>query len=280
MRVFSAALLATAIGVAAMVVGWSTLFFSAGAQEVSADANVRISAQRLDDGRVQFGLRALDGSGEYADPVEPRVNSFNPASTRTGRWLSSSALILEVDESGRGRLVPSEQFEAAPPTETTLVSGIEEWAGDMRYSAFHDADGDLVTTVSVYSAATGAPDGELRTTITCQDGESSVTLGGLSSEIGRGARAQQINVSWSVDSGASASERRAAWPVRRWDRADHAHREPIGRGPAGWRFRARALNRDNTCIDDDDRPCGAVGSAGLQQSRPLRRRRLRSIRTQ
>ena len=213
MRVFSAALLATAIGVAAMVVGWSTLFFSAGAQEVSADANVRISAQRLDDGRVQFGLRALDGSGEYADPVEPRVNSFNPASTRTGRWLSSSALILEVDESGRGRLVPSEQFEAAPPTETTLVSGIEEWAGDMRYSAFHDADGDLVTTVSVYSAATGAPDGELRTTITCQDGESSVTLGGLSSEIGRGARAQQINVSWSVDSGASASERRAAWPV-------------------------------------------------------------------
>ena len=109
--------------------------------------------------------------------------------------------------------MPSEQFEAAPPTETTLVSGIEEWAGDIRYSAFHDADGDLVTTVSVYSAATGAPDGELRTTITCQDGETSVTLGGLSSEISKGARAREINVSWRVDGGAAASERQAAWPV-------------------------------------------------------------------
>ena len=112
-----------------------------------------------------------------------------------------------------GRFVPSEQFEPAPPTETTLVSGIEEWAGDIRYSAFHDADGDLVTTVSVYSAATGATDGELRTTIICQDGETSVTLGGLSSEISRGATARQINVSWRVDSGAADSERQAAWPV-------------------------------------------------------------------
>ena len=187
MRIFSAALLATAIAVATMVVGWSASFFSAGAQEVSADANVRISAQRLENGRVQFGLRALDGSGEYAAPVEPRVNSFNPASTRTGRWLSSSPLILEVDESGRGRFVPSEQFEPAPPSETTLVSGIEEWAGDIRYSAFHDAGGDLVTVVSVYSAATGATDGDLRTTIICQDGETSVTLGRLSSEISKGA---------------------------------------------------------------------------------------------
>ena len=212
-RVLSGALLATAIAVAAMVGGWSTPFFSAGAQEVSADANVRISAQRLEDGRVQFGLRARDGSGAYADPVEPRLNSFNPASTRTGRWLASSTLILQGDESGRGRLVPSEQFEPAPRTETTLVSGIEDWAGDIRYSAFHDADGDLVTTVSVYSAATGAPDGELRTTITCQDGETSVTLGGLSSEISKGATAREINVSWRVDGGAAGSERQAAWPV-------------------------------------------------------------------
>ncbi len=204
---------AISIAVAAMVVGWSTLFFNAGAQEVSAEANVRISAQRLDNGRVQFGLRAPDNSGVYADPVQPRVNYFNPTSVRTGRWLSSSSLTLEVDESGRGRLVPSEQFEPAPPSETTLVSGFEDWSGDIRYSAFHDADGDLVTTVSVYSAATGAPDGELRTTIVCQDGETSVTLGGLSSEIGADARAQQIDVSWSVDGGASASERRAAWPV-------------------------------------------------------------------
>ncbi|MCY4618380.1 MAG: hypothetical protein OXD50_07495 [Chloroflexi bacterium] len=212
-RIISVTALAGAIVVAALTLGWNIPSFSAGAQEVSADANVRISAQRLDTGRVQFGLRALDGSGQYTAPVEPRVNAFNPASVRAGRWLRSSTLILEVDESGRGRLVPSEQFEATPRTETTLVSGIEDWAGDIRYSAFHDADEDLVTSVSVYSAATGAPDGELRTTITCQDGETSVTLGGLASDISSTATARQINVRWSVDGGASSSERRAAWPV-------------------------------------------------------------------
>ncbi len=168
-RILSVALLAMAIAAAAMIVGWNTPFFRIGAQEVSAGADVRISAQHLANGQVQFGLGALSDSGEYADPVEPRVNSFDPASARTGRWLASSSLVLKVDESGLGRIVPSEQFEAAPLTETTLVSGIEERAGDFRYSAFHDADGDPVTIVSVYRAATGAPDSEWRRTITCPE---------------------------------------------------------------------------------------------------------------
>lgn len=188
-------------------------FPSVDAQTTEAEAGVRVSAQRLEDGRVQFGLRARDATGEWAQPVEPRVNSFDPATARAGRWLSSSALILEVDESGQGRLVPSRQFEPSPQIETTLVTGVDGWTDDIRYAAYHDADDDLVTTVSVYSAASGAPDGELRTTITCQDGEHAVTLGGLSSDLGSGATAQRINVSWSVDGGPSASEQRAAWPV-------------------------------------------------------------------
>ena len=131
-----------------------------------------------------------------------------------GRWLASSPLILEVDETGQGRLARPEAFEPSPATETTLVTGVEGWAGDIRYSAWNDADGDLVTTASIYSASVGAPDGEMRTTITCQDGETSVVLGGLSAAITQGTGGpSRFTVSWSVDGGAAVSEQRAAWPV-------------------------------------------------------------------
>ena len=184
------------------------------AQTATVDAELRIAAQRLEDGGLQFGLRVRDESGSWAEPAEPRVNSFNPANVRTGRWLSSSSLILEVDQSGVGRLVRTEDFQPSPPTETTLITGVEGWAGDIRYSAWNDADGVLITTVSIYSASTGAPDGELRTTITCQEGDISVVIGGLSAVSTQSdSEANPIDVSWSVDRGAALSEQRAVWPI-------------------------------------------------------------------
>ena len=178
------------------------------------DAGVRISAQRLDDGEVQFGLRARNRSGDWAEPVEPRVNSFNPANVSAGRWLTSSSLILEVDETGRGRLGRPDMFESSGQVETRLVSGVDGWDGDIRYSAWNDADGDLITTVSIYSASAGSPDGELRTTITCQERDISVVIGGLSADTTPSDDdSSSIDVSWSVDRGAAISESRATWPI-------------------------------------------------------------------
>ena len=178
------------------------------------DAGVRISAQRLDDGEVQFGLRARNRSGDWAEPVEPRVNSFNPANVSAGRWLTSSSLILEVDETGRGRLGRPDMFESSGQVETRLVTGVDGWDGDIRYSAWNDADGDLITTVSIYSASAGSPDGELRTTITCQERDISVVIGGLSADTTPSDDdSSSIDVSWSVDRGAEISESRATWPI-------------------------------------------------------------------
>ena len=189
-------------------------FASVGAETASVDAGVRISAQRLDDGEVQFGLRARDRSGDWAEPVEPRVNSFNPANVSTVRWLTSSSLILEVDETGRGRLERPDTFESSGQVETRLVTGVDGWDGDTRYSAWNDADGDLITTVSIYSASAGSPDGELRTTITCQEREISVVIGGLSADTTPSDDdSSSIDVSWSVDRGATISESRATWPI-------------------------------------------------------------------
>ena len=189
-------------------------FASVRAETASVDAGVRISAQRLDDGEVQFGLRARTRSGVWAEPVEPRVNSFNPANVSAGRWLTSSSLILEVDETGRGRLERPDMFESSGQVETRLVTEVDGWDGDIRYSAWNDADGDLITTVSIYSASAGSPDGELRTTITCQERDISVVIGGLSADTTPSDdNSSSIDVSWSVDRGAEIAESRATWPI-------------------------------------------------------------------
>ncbi len=172
-------------------------------------AEVRIAAQRLEDGEVRFGLRVRDGSGGWVEPVTPRAHRFDPATASIGRWLVSSPLTLEVDGAGRGRLARSDQFEPSTGGEVELVSGVEGWAGDSHYSAYHSEDGGLVTSVSMYSTSVGTPDGELRTTISCRDGETSVSIGGLPSHPSNGALTQQISVAWSVDNGTRHREHRA-----------------------------------------------------------------------
>lgn len=176
-------------------------------RSIVVDAEVRIAAQRLENGDIRFGLRAQDGDGGWTAPVTPRAHRLDPANATIGRWLVSSPLTLEVDETGSGRLVPSDQFGPLSGGEVELVSGVEGWAGDARYSAYHDANGDLVTSAAIYTASVGAPDGELRTTITCQDGEKSVSIGGLPNAVG-GDPDLQIQVTWSVDNGTRHSERR------------------------------------------------------------------------
>ncbi|MCY3567878.1 MAG: hypothetical protein OXH38_04585, partial [Chloroflexi bacterium] len=171
---------------------------------------LRIAAQRQENGVVRFGLRASDGSGGWTQPVRPKSHWFDPATTSTGLWLVSSSLTLEVDDAGRGRLARSDRFEPSPSGSLELVGGVEGWAGDARYSAYHDEQGDLVTEVSIYSVSVGAPDGELRTSITCRDGDASVRISGLPGSLGVGATSQQIPLSWHVDHGTRHTER---WPM-------------------------------------------------------------------
>ena len=175
-------------------------------------AQVRVAAQRLEDGAVQFGLRVRDENGVWAEPVTPRAHRFDPAKVRTGRWLVSSPLTVEVNDAGHGELVRSERFEPAPRGSVLLATGLEEWMWDAHISAYHDEDGKLLTRAMIYSKSPGAPDGEIRTIVTCQGGELSVNIGGLPNPTGNGAAAragQQLSVSWSVDEGARQSEHRA-----------------------------------------------------------------------
>ena len=96
-----------------------------------------------------------------------------------------------------------------PTTKTTVVSGADASAGNIHASAFHNADGDLVTMVSNDRVTAGAPDGKLKAPITCQGSDILVKLGALSSKIIQGATVRLNNVSWRVDGTATAFQRLA-----------------------------------------------------------------------
>ena len=65
------------------------------AQDVAAEVEVRVAAQRLADGRTEFALQEREADGSWAARRLP-ARRFFPAGARVGRWLSSSPLTVEV----------------------------------------------------------------------------------------------------------------------------------------------------------------------------------------
>ena len=59
----------------------------------AAQAEVRITAQRLEDGRTEFALQQRGSGGAWGERLLPRSRYF-PASASTGRWLNSTPLTL------------------------------------------------------------------------------------------------------------------------------------------------------------------------------------------
>ena len=83
----------------------------AGEAEATEDTEVRIAAQRLDDGRTEFALQQRGADSEWGERVLPRSRFF-PVEPDAERWLSSSPLILRAPGAG----------EAAAGTEVRLTA--------------------------------------------------------------------------------------------------------------------------------------------------------------
>ena len=58
---------------------------------------VRITAQRLADGRTEFALQERDADGAWGERLLPRARFF-PATATVGRWLSSTPLTVSLPE--------------------------------------------------------------------------------------------------------------------------------------------------------------------------------------
>ena len=62
---------------------------------------VRVAAQRLDDGRTEFALQERLADGSWAARLLPQ-RRFVPASPRVGRWLTSSVVTMSARGDGAG----------------------------------------------------------------------------------------------------------------------------------------------------------------------------------
>ena len=104
---------------------------TATAQSASVDIEVRVTAQRLADGRTEFALQRREPGGDWSERVLPRARFF-PASIRVGRWLVSTQLTVRAPGASAG----SDGTEVRI-TAQRLAGGRTEFALQHR-----EADGD------------------------------------------------------------------------------------------------------------------------------------------
>ncbi len=67
--------------------------YAAGAARQTVETEVRINAQRLDDGRVEFALQQRDEDGAWSDRQLPSRRFF-PASGFLNRWANSTPITV------------------------------------------------------------------------------------------------------------------------------------------------------------------------------------------
>ena len=89
MRARLAVLVALAVAVLIAVLGVTAISVSGAGHK----AEVRITAQRLADGRTEFALQQREADGGWSERLLPRVRLF-PATAAVGRWLSSTPLTV------------------------------------------------------------------------------------------------------------------------------------------------------------------------------------------
>ncbi|MCY4639271.1 MAG: serine protease [Chloroflexi bacterium] len=82
-----------AVAAAIMLAGFGSS--GVAAQEAGGEAEVRITARRLADGRTEFALQERALGESWGERRLPRSRFF-PASPGVGRWLSSSVLTIDV----------------------------------------------------------------------------------------------------------------------------------------------------------------------------------------
>ena len=109
---------------------------SNGSQNV---AEVRITAKKLADGRVEFGLQQREADGGWGERLLPRVRKL-PANAKVDRWLSSSPVSLTA----------TSQDLATLPITTSRYYILDESYDNLSFSAgrFNDA-GRFLTRISI-----------------------------------------------------------------------------------------------------------------------------------
>ena len=111
---------------------------------------LRVAAQRLADGRMEFALQQREADGTWGERRLPRARFF-PANTAAGRWLASSPLTVGVGAAARA---PTPTPTAIPtPTACVLADSVGRVAAATFQvqtttgtgTAFHVGNGEWLT---------------------------------------------------------------------------------------------------------------------------------------
>lgn len=135
---------APALALIVLTAGLAFASASAGAQESGAE--LRISARRLDDGRLEFALRQR-GDGTWGERLSPDQRHL-PANAATGQWLDSSALTIDSIGSVRisARLGTDGRVEFALQQQLADSSWGERLLPQQRFFPADTAAGIWLTT--------------------------------------------------------------------------------------------------------------------------------------
>ena len=107
------------------------------------EAEIRVAARLLADGRMEFAAQQRNADGEWGERLLPRARFF-PASPRLGRWLASSPLTVTpptVDSVASDRAALVAFYEA---TDGPNWVNSTNWLSDRPIGEWHGvtADGD------------------------------------------------------------------------------------------------------------------------------------------
>lgn len=112
----------------------------------SGEAEVRITARQLEDGRVEFALQQRV-DGEWSERILPRGRFF-PADAQAGRWLNSTPVIVEVAEEAESTM----QSDAAADTLATIPADCDD-TGEWCWSSDPDTPSGRFTGLTRWGGA-------------------------------------------------------------------------------------------------------------------------------
>ena len=129
-----------------------------GAGDDAEGAEVRITAQRLADGRTEFALQERDADGAWGERLLPRARFF-PATATVGRWLSSTPLTVSLPEPAPTATPIATPTPTPVPTPTATpapTSAPEPQGSPGTAEDGGSAASDRAALVALYNATQGA----------------------------------------------------------------------------------------------------------------------------
>ena len=119
------------------------------------DLEVRVAAQLLADGRMEFALQEREADGTWGERRLPRGRFF-PADTRVGRWLSSSPLTVEVPSDSMLAATPTAACVLADNVDRVTAATFQVQTAASYGTAFYIGDGEWITNHHVVETVSSA----------------------------------------------------------------------------------------------------------------------------